>query len=376
MTNKKTNPAFDYFYSNFLQIFEESFPLVTLSKSKANSNNQPWMTRGLRKTCRKRIILYKKYTRGEINKKSYIDYRNKQRQLLRSVESRYYRNLFSTKSEGTRKMWKVLGDTLNPKKIKQTTQIRKLITEGTNITDDQEIANSLNKHFTSIGSKLATKLPNSEKYFRDYLKNPQENSFFASPFDEKDIEHILISLKNKKAPGPDKIPNKILKLAADYIKKPLCYIINLSLKEGVFPESLKTAHIIPIYKKGEHSDPSNYRPISLLSCFHKILEICMKIRISNFLQNNHIIYKYQFGFRENHSTNLALLDVTEQIYKHLDEKYYCIGLYLDLCKAFDSISNILISKLLLSPHPKRTNTHYKPTDNINGLCSQAYIFLD
>ena len=72
----------------------------------------------------------------------------------------------------------------------------------------------------------------------------------------------------------------------------------------------------------------------------------MEIRLTNFLTNNNIIYKYQFGFRENHSTNLALLDVTEQIYNHLDEKFYCIGLYLDLCKAFDSISHtILLSKL-------------------------------
>ena len=74
MKNKKSNPAFDYFYSNFLKFFEESFPLVTLSRSKAN--NQPWMTRGLRKTCRKRIILYQKYTRGEINNKLTIETNN------------------------------------------------------------------------------------------------------------------------------------------------------------------------------------------------------------------------------------------------------------------------------------------------------------
>ena len=144
----------------------------------------------------------------------------------------------------------------------------------------------------------------------------------------------------------DNISNKAVQLAAPFIKKSLCHIVNLSISQGIFPSKLKMAKIIPIYKKGKHDLCSNYRPISLLSVFHKIIETCMKHRIKDFLKRYNILYTYQYGFRENHSTNYALLDVVEEIYKYLDNKMHGIGIFLDLQKAFDTISHkILIDKL-------------------------------
>ena len=87
-----------------------------------------------------------------------------------------------------------------------------------------------------------------------------------------------------------------------------------------------------MYKKGKQDLCSNYRPISLLSVFHKIIETCMKYRLRDYFTKHNIFYKYQYGFRENHSTNYALLDAVEEIYKKLNEKMQCVGIFLDLQK--------------------------------------------
>ena len=109
---------------------------------------------------------------------------------------------------------------------------------------------------------------------------------------------------------------------------------------------LKTAKAIPIFKKGDDFIPGNYRPISLLSVFDKLLEKIIYIRLKSFLDKFKILYKYQFGFRTNHSTSHALIDITEYIYNALDKGHFVFGIYTDLKKAFDTVNHdILIKKL-------------------------------
>jgi hypothetical protein len=109
---------------------------------------------------------------------------------------------------------------------------------------------------------------------------------------------------------------------------------------------LKIAKIVPVFEKGDPSNPGNYRPISLLSIFDKLLEKLMYSRLHSHLQLNNVLYKYQFGFRANHSTSLALIEVTDNIYEQLDAGSTVCGVYLDLQKAFDSVSHdVLLKKL-------------------------------
>ena len=153
-------------------------------------------------------------------------------------------------------------------------------------------------------------------------------------------------MNSNKSPGLDSITNNVLKISAEAIIGPLTHILNQSISKGVFPECLKTAKVIPLYKKGDESLCSNYRPISLLSRFHKLFEKILKQNLLDFLYRNNVLYKYQFGFRKTHSTNLALLEVTEQIYANLNVDNYGLGIYLDFQKAFDTVDHeILIEKL-------------------------------
>ena len=123
-------------------------------------------------------------------------------------------------------------------------------------------------------------------------------------------------------------------------------IINLSFSTGHFPSNLKTAQVIPIFKKDSPLECSNYRPISLLSNIDKIFEKLMFSRIIKFLETSHCIYPLQFGFRKHHSTNDTLVNITENIRSALDKSQFACGVFVDLQKAFDTVDNTILLKKL------------------------------
>ena len=124
----------------------------------------------------------------------------------------------------------------------------------------------------------------------------------------KEIYKILVSLRPKKSSGHDNISTYFLKKISQTISYPISILINKSFTEGIVPESLKIAKVIPIHKGKERESFSNYRPISILPSLSKILEKAMYKRVYNFLENNNILYKSQYGFRKNHSTTEAILE--------------------------------------------------------------------
>ena len=165
------------------------------------------------------------------------------------------------------------------------------------------------------------------------------NSFFISPVTHSGIKDIIISLKNGKSAGPFSIPVKLLKLVKSDISRPLACIFNESITLGNFPDKLKCATVIPIHKKGAYNDPSKYRPISLLSLFGKLFEKLMFKRLYEYLDNLNTFYPLQFGFRERHSTNHALISMTESIKNTIDNGSYGCGVFIDLKKAFDTVNH-------------------------------------
>ena len=118
------------------------------------------------------------------------------------------------------------------------------------------------------------------------------------------------------------------------------------MANGEYPVQLKIAKMIALYKKGEKYNPGNYRPISLLLCLNKLFEKILCKRLVRFLEINHILFDYQFGFRKLHCTTLALIEFTDNIRKVLDEGNYAISVFVDLTKAFDTVDHeILLDKM-------------------------------
>ncbi len=120
-------------------------------------------------------------------------------------------------------------------------------------------------------------------------------------------------LKPGKSPGIDEIPSIVIKATSEFILEPLTHIFNCSFNESVVPKPFKTAKIVPIYKKKEKNKPDNYRPISLLSIFNKLLEKLMHKRLYSFFTKYNLLNKYQFGFRKKHSRTLALIEIIDKI---------------------------------------------------------------
>ena len=132
----------------------------------------------------------------------------------------------------------------------------------------------------------------------------------------------------------------------EFYIKPLTNLINLSIKQGIFPDELKIARVVPIFKSGDKALVSNYCPISVLSFVSKIYEKIMYNYLIDFINDHNILYKYQFGFRKQYSTNHAIISLVEKINSALYNGNFMIGVYLDLKKAFDTVDHkILIRKL-------------------------------
>lgn len=207
-------------------------------------------------------------------------------------------------------------------------------------SDPTKLADEFNRYFTSIAQKIRQDIPHSRKNFRDYMVNPNQNSFFFSPISPDEIVDIIKKLDPHKSTGPFSIPNKILHLRINKISTILSDIFNLSLTTGRYITKLKTAKVIPLYKnKGSEQEISNFRPIALLSNLDKIFEKLAHKRFMQFLDRNKTIFDFQLRFRKNHTTNDNLLCLSEAIRKKLDKGEFSCGIFLDLQKAFDSVDH-------------------------------------
>ena len=149
-----------------------------------------------------------------------------------------------------------------------------------------------------------------------------------------------------KSSGLDGISGYFIRLARDIIAIPLSILYNLPFSEGVFPNCMKNAKVIPLFKAGSKSELSNYRPISQLSCLSKVVEELIYSRLTNYLNKNLILHHNQYGFRSGLSTSHALLDVVSTAYDNIYKMLYTLLIFIDYKKAFDTACHkILFSKL-------------------------------
>ena len=247
-----------------------------------------------------------------------------------------------------------------------------------NVTDPHEISNLANNYFTNIAKNILEKRQyNGNKHFKQYLNSPNPHKFAFTPTSAHEVNEIINSIDTTKAVGPNSIPPKVLKLIAPIISNILANIFNESLTSGIFPKALKVSTINPIHKKDSKLLISNYRPISLLSNLNKIFEKIVHKQLYSFLEKHECIYNLQFGFRQKHSTNHALISIMNKIQEAIKTNDFAIGIFVDLQKAFDTVNHdILIEKLdyygisgITNSWFKSYLTERKQQVKINGITS-------
>ena len=344
-TFDNVNSMCSHFMSKINHFFCSSFPLTEISKKR--SKDKPWITQDLRKQIQNKNKLYRKKLTNptEENETLYKESKRAVEIMIKTVQEKYYQDILNNKRNSVKAIWDEFGPILGKQK-KKIKKIKKLHYKGKLMVGDDEIAKSMNENFCNIGPNLAAKIDQTGVNFNDYLGQQNDATFFLHPVPESDVLEELLKLNHKKSPGPDGYTPKIVKACAYVLYEPLSIVYNKSILSGVYPDCFKLAKIIPIYKSGSFSDPSNYRPISLLNCFNKVFEKMINKQLSTFIKRQGLLFKHQYAFREGYSTAMALIEMTDYIKREIDKGNYISTLFIDLKKAFDTVDhNILLHKL-------------------------------
>ena len=189
-------------------------------------------------------------------------------------------------------MWKAVNKVLN--RDTNSVGVSSLDIEGRTLTKEKDIAEALNQHFVTVGPKLAEKLESKNDDDPLIKINAQTNKLKLKLIDHTYALNAVSKLKNGKAPGPDRVSTRLVKDSGDFIRKPLTMIYNSSLETGVFPDIWKLASVTPIFNAGPKNDTNNYRPISVIAIFSRILEKIVHDQMFEFLQP--IFTKNQVAF--------------------------------------------------------------------------------
>ena len=343
---KDTNLLYQDFIKIFKDNYNKSFPVKTIRRTKAQIQSPPWMTRQLIKCCKKKSTLMRLYKENQTTsaKEKFVSYRNVLKKLIKKAEKLYYSKKFDENLNNAQKTWQIINSILSS--TKHTFKHVTLTDDSGNVYDDSHTAHKFNEYFSNVGFSLAAKVETSSHLPEYYLpKSPLTSAVFDYTYPEE-IESIIHALKSSTAVGHDEIGIKIIKIVKNLISTPLSNLINNSFETGIFPDALKISKVIPIFKGGDSTLLSNYRPISILPAFSKVWEKVIVQRLESYCLKMGIPSKNQYGFQKKLSTYMAIANVAEEISKSIDNKTFSIGVFIDLAKAFDTVNHaILISKL-------------------------------
>ena len=345
--NESIHDDFTLLSDSLKVIINDNFPLNKLSKKKSRLKQKPWLTKGLLTSAKRKKTMYKKLIKHNFNSpqllQNYKKYRNKLTHLINLSKKLHYEKLLNNCKKDSKKTWNIINSVIGKNK-KRSTLPQKLKTKNGTLTDPHKISQALNKHFAEVGKNDQQKIDFNK--INNNIKLNQKHSLVLYDTSPQEISTIISQLKNKNSEGPDEIPVNVLKKINNSVSPIISYLINKSIRNGIYPDCLKTAKVIPLFKAGDPFDPGNYRPISLLSIINKIFEKALYNRLLNFLETNNIINHNQFGFRKGHSTELAIAKFYEDILINFNNNRASLALFLDLSKAFDSVNrDILMNKL-------------------------------
>ena len=345
---------YEKFDEIYMRHYNNAYPL---NKDKRNrrknerKNPKPWILPWLEDACARKNNLYYEFVSVPTveNKAKYDKMNEFCAKHIDVAKLRYRKKYFDDYKDNSRKQWQMINELLNRRK--SNIRVSKLIDENGKVSNTPvDIAENFNEYFANIASNLKSEINNrtevtTDEPFKQFLQQPLENEICLSRVGSQEVHKVIKNFKNKST-----LDTKIsaLKIANNSFTFTgiLAKIINRSFSEGVFPQQLKTARVVPIFKQGSKTDVGNYRPISLLSSFSKIYEKLMYNRVMEFLNFNGILHEMQYGFRPGRSCEHALLKAQQVLLDSLSRRQVSLLLLIDFSKAFDMVEHSILLKKL------------------------------
>ena len=265
------------------------------------------------------------------NSNKFKVYRNIYNVVIRNAKKLHYERELRAAQSNLKKTWSILKNAIN-KPTTKSSNIESLNIDGVTVNDPIVLANALNEFFSKVAIQIAEDIHpvSPQQYDDDAHDDKPLLKFNEDPVTPSEILEALDSLQAKTSQDFNGLSMFLVKKLSYQLAKPLCHLFNLSFLQGVVPTQMKIAKIIPIHKGGDRSSMDNYRPISLLSCFSKILEKIVCKRLTLFLENNNLISNSQFGFRSSHSTIHPMIKFMNFVSEALNKKQHTIAIFCDL----------------------------------------------
>ena len=350
-----SDPNFNYetLHDHIAKMKDKHLPYKFEKFHKHKHKNNKWISFGIIRSIKTRDAMYLKF---KCCSKQSVEYNTLKNNLhvfncilkktIHEAKIQYYDKLFTQYKGDIKKTWQTISAIICKSNTKRKV-LDKIIVDSKVIQGKEQICGKFNEFFANIGPKRATQIkPTSNKTYDTFLKKQILVSFDFTLVTENDVLKHLSFLRTKNSAGIDGISVKLLKKLSPALINPLTLIINQSLVTGIFPNKLKIAKVLPLFKKDDPTIMDNYRPISLLTAISKLLEKVVFSQLSDYFHKNNLFYDIQYGFLKNHSTEYAAMELTDKVLKDIDEKNSSLAIFMDLSKAFDTLDhNILIKKL-------------------------------